>query len=61
MSKDSQKKLALIILDGWVYTRIPGNAISFSQYPYLDKIWADSPRALLVVSGEAVGLPLASG
>ncbi|MBP6933379.1 2,3-bisphosphoglycerate-independent phosphoglycerate mutase [Candidatus Woesebacteria bacterium] len=58
MSKDSQKKLALIILDGWGYYKdYPGNAISLANTPTWDKIWADSPRALLACSGEAVGLP----
>lgn len=58
MSKDSQKKLALIILDGWGhYKDYPGNAISLANTPNWDKIWAESPRALLACSGEAVGLP----
>jgi len=58
MSKDSQKKLALIILDGWGhYKDYPGNAISLANTPNWDKMWAENPRALLACSGEAVGLP----
>ena len=59
MSQNSQKKLALIILDGWGhYQSYPGNAISLANTPTWDKMWADNPRALLTCSGEAVGLPV---
>ncbi|MFA6813958.1 MAG: 2,3-bisphosphoglycerate-independent phosphoglycerate mutase [Candidatus Pacebacteria bacterium] len=58
MSENSQKKLALIILDGWGhYKAYPGNAISLANTPTWDKMWAENPRALLTCSGEAVGLP----
>lgn len=58
MSRNSQKKLALIILDGWGhYKNYPGNAISLANTATWDKMWAESPRALLACSGEAVGLP----
>ncbi len=58
MSDTSQKKLALIILDGWGhYKPYPGNAISLANTPNWDRIWQENPRALLECSGEAVGLP----
>ena len=58
MSENSVKKIALIILDGWGhYKAYPGNAISLANTPNWDKMWAESPRALLACSGEAVGLP----
>jgi len=58
MSESFQKKLALIILDGWGHYRAyPGNAISLANTPNWDKMWAENPQALLACSGEAVGLP----
>ena len=58
MSDTSQKKLALIILDGWGhYKDYPGNAISLANTPNWDRMWQENPKALLDCSGEAVGLP----
>jgi 2,3-bisphosphoglycerate-independent phosphoglycerate mutase len=58
MSNASQKKLAVIILDGWGhYKPYPGNAISLANTPAWDRMWAENSRALLTCSGEAVGLP----
>jgi 2,3-bisphosphoglycerate-independent phosphoglycerate mutase len=55
---DSNKKLVLVILDGWgVNKDYPGNAISQAKAPFWRHLWADEPHALLEASGEAVGLP----
>jgi 2,3-bisphosphoglycerate-independent phosphoglycerate mutase len=52
------KKLALIILDGWAIGKdYPGNAITQAKAPFWRHLWADEPHALLEASGEAVGLP----
>lgn len=54
----NQKKVALIILDGWGLNKdYPGNAITQAKTPNFDRMWKDYPTAVLQASGEAVGLP----
>ena len=52
------KKVLLIILDGWGYTdEKKFNGIFEAQTPYFDYLWRNYPHSLLEASGEAVGLP----
>jgi 2,3-bisphosphoglycerate-independent phosphoglycerate mutase len=49
---------ALIILDGWGYTRRhKGNAVRQARTPRFDELWRSCPHTLLRASGEDVGLP----
>lgn len=57
---DTHRKtpLVLLILDGWGYrAETENNAIAMATTPNWDRLWADSKRALIDTSGEAVGLP----
>jgi 2,3-bisphosphoglycerate-independent phosphoglycerate mutase len=50
--------VALVILDGWGCAPPgPGNAVELAETPVFDRLWREYPRARLVASGEAVGLP----
>ncbi len=50
--------LALIILDGWGHAEAsPDNAIHLANTPVWDRLWRESPHALLQCAGAAVGLP----
>ncbi|MEJ6979344.1 2,3-bisphosphoglycerate-independent phosphoglycerate mutase [Pedobacter sp. P351] len=52
------KKLALIILDGWGYGKADkSNAIVAANTPFFDKLIANYPNSTLEASGMAVGLP----
>lgn len=52
------KKLALIILDGWGYGKADkSNAIVAANTPFFDKLIANYPSSKLEASGMAVGLP----
>lgn len=52
------KKLGLIILDGWgLGDHGPSDAIFQAQTPYMDSLMAAYPHATLLTSGEDVGLP----
>ncbi|MEO8884591.1 MAG: 2,3-bisphosphoglycerate-independent phosphoglycerate mutase [Mucilaginibacter sp.] len=52
------KKLALIILDGWGYGRNDAsNAIVAAKTPFFDSLIANYPNSKLEASGMAVGLP----
>ncbi len=52
------KKLGLIILDGWgLGDHSPSDAIFQAQTPYMDSLMASYPHATLLTSGEDVGLP----
>lgn len=52
------KKVVLLILDGWGYAPPwGGNAISIALTPNYDKLWKDNPHTLLCASGSCVGLP----
>lgn len=50
--------VVLTILDGWgIAPSGPGNAISLSKTPTMDKFLAGFPHTQLIASGEGVGLP----
>lgn len=52
-----QKKVLLLILDGWGMGRTDkGNPIFLGETPYWDSLLAGCPHSLLEASGEAVGL-----
>ncbi len=52
------KKVLLMILDGWGYSReTGGNAINLARTPNMDSYYHQFPWSLLDASGEAVGLP----
>lgn len=52
------KPLVLVILDGWgVSQDSPGNAITRASPKNFNNFWFSYPHALLVASGQAVGLP----
>ncbi|WP_457567234.1 2,3-bisphosphoglycerate-independent phosphoglycerate mutase [Desulfurobacterium sp.] len=54
----NEKFVTLIILDGFGYSpEKEGNAIAQANTPFWDYLWSTYPKALLVASGEAVGLP----
>lgn len=54
----NNKKLALLILDGWGYGRNdPSNAILAAKTPFFNSLIQDYPHSKLQASGEAVGLP----
>ncbi len=53
-----QVPLALIIIDGWGYSRRrEGNAIALASTPYYDELTATYPSTFLEASGTRVGLP----
>lgn len=55
---ENQKKLALIILDGWGYGRNDqSNAILAANTPFVDGLLQQYPNSKLEASGTAVGLP----
>ncbi|MCR8558196.1 2,3-bisphosphoglycerate-independent phosphoglycerate mutase [Mucilaginibacter sp. BJC16-A38] len=55
---EKQKKIALIILDGWGYGRNDAsNAIVAAKTPFFDSMLAKYPNSKLEASGMAVGLP----
>jgi 2,3-bisphosphoglycerate-independent phosphoglycerate mutase len=55
---ENQKKLALIILDGWGYGRNDqSNAIVAANTPFFDSLLQQYPNSKLEASGTAVGLP----
>ena len=55
---EKQKKVALIILDGWGYGRNDqSNAILAANTPYFDSLIERYPNSKLDASGAAVGLP----
>ena len=52
------RPVTLIILDGWGHNPEPThNAIKAAHTPFLDRLMAENPHALVETSGEAVGLP----
>lgn len=54
----NNRKLLLVILDGWGITDTPKySAIDQADTPFLDKIYDSYPHAQLEASGRAVGLP----
>ncbi|MDB5087176.1 MAG: phosphoglycerate mutase [Mucilaginibacter sp.] len=55
---ERQKKIALIILDGWGYGRNDSsNAIVAANTPFFDSMLKQYPNSKLEASGTAVGLP----
>lgn len=55
---ENQKKVALIILDGWGYGKNDhSNAIYQAQTPVFDNLISRYPNATLLTDGENVGLP----
>ncbi len=55
---EKQKKLVLIILDGWGYGRNDSsNAILAAETPFFNSLISDYPNSKLEASGTAVGLP----
>lgn len=55
---EKQKKVALIILDGWGYGRNDeSNAILAANTPFFDSLLEKYPHSKLEASGMAVGLP----
>jgi 2,3-bisphosphoglycerate-independent phosphoglycerate mutase len=55
---ENQKKIALIILDGWGYGRNDeSNAIIAAKTPFFDSMINTYPHSKLEASGVAVGLP----
>ncbi len=55
---EKQKKIALIILDGWGYGRNDeSNAIVAAKTPFFDSMLKQYPHSKLEASGTAVGLP----
>lgn len=55
---DTQKTIALIILDGWGQSsEVKGNAIHAANTPFWDQLLANYPHGLINTSGMAVGLP----
>jgi len=59
LKKDLTKRpIVLLILDGFVHSESDQfNAVKAAKTPTWDKLWANSPRALLDCSGSSVGLP----
>ena len=52
------KPIVLVILDGWgIAQDSPGNAITRANPKNFNNLWFSFPHALLVASGQAVGLP----
>ena len=57
-NKKSDKKCALIIMDGWGHgLDSERSAISKADTPYVDGLYESLPNAELVTFGESVGLP----
>ena len=55
---ENQKKVALIILDGWGYGRHDrSNALYAAKTPFFNSLIAQYPNSRLEASGMAVGLP----
>ena len=54
----NNKKLALIILDGWgIGKHDETDAIHHASTPFMDSLMAEKPNATLNTTGEMVGLP----
>src|SRR3990167_2942275 len=53
-----KKRVCLVILDGWgMRDRDEGNAIRQAKTPNFERLWHTNPHAVLVASGQALGLP----
>lgn len=52
------RPVTLIVLDGWGENpNQRDNAVKEAKTPFLDQLFASCPHAMLLTSGEAVGLP----
>src|SRR5690349_367184 len=52
------KKVLLIIMDGWGLGKVPGSdAIQHAKVPFVSSLYNKYPHSTLVTCGEAVGLP----
>jgi 2,3-bisphosphoglycerate-independent phosphoglycerate mutase len=52
------KKVILIIMDGWGLGKVPSSdAIFHANTPFVDSLYHNFPNSTLVTCGEAVGLP----
>src|SRR6476469_5738261 len=53
-----QKKVILIIMDGWGLGKVPASdAIQHANVPFVTSLYSNYPNTTLVTCGEAVGLP----
>src|SRR6476469_8111288 len=53
-----QKKVILIIMDGWGLGKVPASdAIQHANVPFVTSLYSKYPNTTLVTCGEAVGLP----
>lgn len=58
MAKHFDKKIILVVLDGWGLDRVwGGNAIAIAKTPSYDYLIENYPNTQLLASGTAVGLP----
>ena len=58
MEGNTSNFVLLVVLDGWGLAAAgPGNAISKSETPNMNKFIASYPHTSLQASGEEVGLP----
>ncbi len=56
--KEAPRPVALIILDGWGYSKDPqDNAILNANTPNMERLWQEDCHGLISTSGEDVGLP----
>ena len=54
----SQKKVILIIMDGWGLGKVPSSdAIQAARTPFVSSLYSQYPNTTLTTCGEAVGLP----
>jgi 2,3-bisphosphoglycerate-independent phosphoglycerate mutase len=54
----SQKKVILIIMDGWGLGKVPASdAIQNANTPFVSSLYSQYPNTTLTTCGEAVGLP----
>ena len=54
----SEKKVALVILDGWGHgAHNKSNAIYNAETPFVDSLYKNYPNSQLMTHGEHVGLP----
>lgn len=54
----SQKKVILIIMDGWGLGKVPASdAIRNANTPFVSSLYSQFPNTTLTTCGEAVGLP----
>ncbi|NDC42049.1 MAG: 2,3-bisphosphoglycerate-independent phosphoglycerate mutase [Chitinophagia bacterium] len=53
-----QKKVMLIIMDGWGHGQVPAaDAIAHANVPFVRSLYSQYPHTELITCGEAVGLP----